>query len=136
MKRAKYLLSVLVLMPVLLCGIVACKSNLSSLDESTVREYADPATETTLQGLSENNREKYVQYGNDSFKTGFNLQIIEATAAQINVQLGKYQSKEFVSIEKLESYIVVHYKAKYEMGEISVRMVFDKDHLVAGQSFE
>jgi hypothetical protein len=99
-------------------------------------DYAGVATETTLQGLSEDNLEKYTQYGNADFKAAVTQEILDTTAAQINSQLGTYESKEFLSVEVQGPYTIVHYKAKYTKGEIGVRMVFDTEHLVAGQWFE
>ncbi len=137
MRKITYSLLFLFLLSALIGGIIACKSSpSSSLDESTVRAYADPATETTLQGLSENSLAKYAQYGNAEFKAALTQEILDKTAAQINSQLGAYQSKEFLRIEEQEGYIIVHYKAKYAKGDVGIRMVFDKDHLIAGQWFE
>jgi len=137
MKNVFRFVYLIVIMLVLLGGTVACKSGLSSnLDESTVRAYADPATETTLQGLSENNLAKYIQYGNAEFKAALTQETLDKTYAQINGQLGTYESKEFLRTEEQQGYIIVHYKAKYEKGDVGVRMVFDSDHLVAGQFFE
>lgn len=116
--------------------VVSCNNAPSSqLDVTTVRAFADPATETTLQGLSENNLAKYIQYGNSEFKALTQEKFNEAVN-QINNQLGTYQSKEFLRTEEYQGYILVHYKVKYSKGEVGVRMVFDKDHLVAGQWFE
>lgn len=130
-----------ILIPVLLlslgAGIIACKSETSEpSEEDKVRAYADPATETTLRGLSENDLAKYVQYGNDDFKAAVTQEILDASVAQINSQLGDYESKEFLSIEKQEGYTIVHYKAKYTQGDTGIRMVFDEEQLVAGQWFE
>jgi hypothetical protein len=137
MKNILKLISLPVFVLTLLVGIIACESNQSStLDENTVRAYADPATETTLQGLSENNLAKYTQYGNAVFKAALTQEALDTASAQINSQFGAYKSKEFLSVEEQEGYIVVHYKVKYEKGEVGVRMVFDNDHLVAGQWFE
>jgi hypothetical protein len=137
MRKIAYLVLFLVILPILISGAIGCKSShSSSLDESTVRAYADPATETTLQGLSENSLAKYTQYGNAEFKAALTQEIFDKTATQINTQLGAYQSKEFLKIEEQEGYIIVHYKAKYAKGDVGIRMVFDKDHLVAGQWFE
>jgi Protein of unknown function (DUF3887) len=137
MKNVFRFVSLLVIILALLGGAIACKSSPSStLDESTVRAYADPATETTLQGLSENNLVKYTQYGNAEFKAALTQETLDKTYAQITSQLGAYESKEFLRIEEQQSYILVHYKAKFAKGEVGVRMVFDKDHLVAGQWFE
>jgi hypothetical protein len=137
MRRIAYLVPLLVMLPILIIGFVACKSSpSSSVDESSVRDYADPATEITLQGLSESNLAKYTQYGNAEFRAAVTQEILDKTAAQINSQLGAYLSKEFLRIEEQEGYIIVHYKAKYAKGDVGIRMVFDKDHRVAGQWFE
>jgi hypothetical protein len=89
-----------------------------------------------LKGLSENNLAKYTQYGNAEFKAAVTQEILDPVASQINSQLGAYQSKEFLRTEEQQGYIIVHYKAKYAKGEVGVRMVFDTNHLVAGQFFE
>ena len=118
-------------------GILACKSETSELsEEDIVRAYADPATETTLRGLSANDLAKYIQYGNDDFKAAVTQEILDVSAVQINSQLGAYESIEFLSIGEQEGYTIVHYKAIYSKGETGVRMVFDKEQLVAGQWFE
>ena len=116
---------------------VACDSKpASSLDSSLVREYADIATETCLQGLSDHDLEKYTQYANEEFKAAVTQQILDTAATQINSKLGAYKFKEFLRTEEQQGYTIVHYKATYANGEQGVRMVFDKDHLVAGQWFE
>lgn len=136
MRRILHLVMILFMVPLLMIGFIACKSNSSSSNESAVRDYADPATETTLQGLSENNLAKYIQYGNAQFKAAVTQQILGTTASQISGELGTYQSKEFLRTEEQEGYIIVHYIAKFTKGDVGIRMVFDKDHLVAGQWFE
>ena len=137
MRKIASLFLLLVVLLMLSGGVIACKSNPSSTpDESAVRAYADPATETTLQGLSENNLTKYTQYGNAEFKAAVTQEILDKTATQINSQLSAYESKEFLRTEEQQGYTIVHYKAKFAKGEVGVRMVFDKDHLVAGQWFE
>ena len=118
-------------------GAIACESDpKASPDENAVRDYADTATETCLQGLSEHDLVKYTEHANAEFKTAVTQEILDTTATQINNQLGDYQSKEFLSIEEQEGYVIVHYKAKYAKGEVGVRMVFDEDQLIAGQWFE
>jgi hypothetical protein len=129
--------SLMLIILVLVGGTVGCKSeSTSNPEQDAIRAYADPATETTLQGLSENNLAKYAQYGNAEFKAAVTQEILDQVVAQINSQLGAYKSKEFLRTEEQQGYIIVHYKAKYEKGEVGVRMVFDSDHLVAGQFFE
>ena len=137
MQKTLRLISLVVVLLALLGGAVACKSSPSTpVDETAVRAYADPATETTLQGLSEDNLAKYTQYADAAFKAAVTQEILDKTSAQITGKIGKYVSKEFLRAEDQGIYTVVHYKATYESGETGVRMVFDQDHLVAGQWFE
>jgi len=137
MRKIIGLTTLLVILLTILGGVVACKSSPSlTTGESTVRAYADPATEMTLQGLSENDLAKYTQYGNSEFKAALTQEILDDAATLISDQFGDYESKEFLSTEEQEGYTIVHYKAKFAKGEVGIRMVFDEDHLVAGQWFE
>ena len=118
-------------------GVTACQSGSSStLEEAEVRAYADPATETTLQGLSEGDLAKYTEYANAAFKAALTQAKFDETVTTVKEELGAYQSIEFSSVGEQSGYVIVHYKAKFAKGEVNVRMVFDADHLVAGQWFE
>ena len=113
----------------------ACSAS-TNPEIAALRAYADPATQTTLQGLSEDNLAKYTQNGNTQFKAAVTQDLLDKVSAQINSQLGTFVSATFSSTEKQDQYIIVHYKAKYSKGDVGVRMVFDQDHKVAGQFFE
>ena len=131
----------LVLLSSLLIAAGMCATGCASepstpVDEAAVRAYADAATVTALEGLSEGNREKYTRHGNDEFKGAVTQEILDGTAAQINDKLGTYQSIEFLKAEEQDGYVIVHYRATYEKGKAGIRMVFDNDHLIAGQWFE
>jgi hypothetical protein len=132
-----FTLSLLILLASVV-GLAACSSSEGTPEsaEDSIRAYADPATETTLQGLSEDDLAKYTKYANDEFKAALTSEILSATSTQINDQLGTFQSIEFLSTEEQEGYTIVHYRATYSKGDVGVRMVFDKDHKVAGQWFE
>ena len=137
MKKIVYLAFVAAVLLGIICACSACKSAPSPpLDESAIRAYADPETETTLQGLSENDLDKYIQYGDAKFKAAVTQEVFDRVAAQIKDELGSYESEEFLSVETVQGYIVVHYRVHYSKGDVGVRMVFDQDHLVAGQFFE
>jgi hypothetical protein len=137
MKKALLSIVFLMILSVIIGGTFACKSApSSSIDVDAVRAYADPAAETTLQGLSEKDLSKYVEYSNAEFKAAVTQKIFDTTADQIESKLGTYESNEFKSVEEIQGYIVVHYRAKYTNGEVGVRLSFDDEHLVAGQYFE
>jgi hypothetical protein len=105
-------------------------------EETAVRAWADPVTVTALQGLSEGSLEKYTQNASAQFKTALTPDTFSKTVAQLNTQLGAFQSVTFLRIEKQGVYIIVHYRAKYDKSDVGIKMVFDQDHLVAGQWFE
>jgi hypothetical protein len=115
----------------------ACSSSSTSNEEIVaIRAYADPATQTTMEGLSEDNLAEYTQYGDAQFKAAVTQDLLDQVSKQINDQLGTFTSVTFSRTETQGEYIIVHYQAKYSKGDVGVRMVFDQDHLVAGQFFE
>lgn len=121
-------------------GAIACSSTsgtTNSNDEiTTLRSWADPAAQTTLEGLSEGNLEKYTQCSNAQFKAAVTQEMVDEVASLLNTQLGSFQSITFLNTETQGAYIIVHYQAQYSKGQANVRMVFDQEHLVAGQFFE
>ncbi len=128
---------VIVLLACVLVPVLAEACSTSSNPEiAALRAYADPATQTTLQALSEDNLARYTQSANAQFKAAVTQDLLDKVSAQINSQLGTFVSATFSSTEKQDPYIIVHYKAKYSKGDVGVRMVFDQDHKVAGQFFE
>jgi hypothetical protein len=135
MRKIAISLSLLVLVCFMAVGINACAPAVN-YDVDAIRDYADPATETTLQGFSEGNMAKYTQYGNAGFKEAVTQKLFDEMVLQIENQFGTYVSQEFMKVGEKDNYILVYYKAKYTRGDVTVRMVFDQDHLVAGQWFE
>jgi hypothetical protein len=137
MRRTARLTLFLVVLLAVGGGAIACESKpASSPDENMVRDYADTATETCLQGLSDHDLVKYTEQANAEFKAAVTQEILDAAATQIDNQLGAYQTIEFLRIEEKEGYVIVHYRASYAKGAVGVRMVFDEDQLIAGQWFE
>ena len=127
-----------VLLALFVAGLAGCGQSTSTTmtSQTPEPEYARAITETTLQGLSERDLEKYTRYGNAGFKAAVTQEILDATAVPLNAQYGAYGSLEYRYTEQQDEYTIVHYRVKYSKGELGVRMVFDRDHLVAGQWFE
>jgi hypothetical protein len=117
-------------------GVTSPSTTKESPTIVAIRAYADPATVTTMQGLSEDSLAKYVQNGDAQFKAAVTQTVFDPIAAQVASQLGKFISIQFLSTENQSGYVVVHYTVKFEKADVKVRMVFDADHLVAGQFFE
>jgi hypothetical protein len=140
MSKIFKLIIVLALSAAAVSGPVACSSSSPTTSTSpeieAIRAYADPATRTTLEGLSENSLAKYIQYGDPQFKTAVTQEVFDQAYTQIQAQLGSFESITFLSTEDQSGYTVVHYKAKYSKGDVGVKMVFNADHQVSGQWFE
>jgi len=131
----KVFISIIAIM-LMMTVFVGCGESEETPEAPGEPEYARTATETILLGLSEKDLEKYTQYGNAVFKGAVTQEVLDNAAALIEGQYGAYKSIEFLSVEEQDGYTHVHYKATYENGKIGVRMVFDAEHLVAGQWFE
>ena len=137
MNRTVRLALILTVVCSLAIGIIGCKSDPTATPETdAIRAYADPATETTLQGLSQNDLEQYTRYGNAAFKAAVTQEILTQTADQLNAQLGDFSAIKFLRTESEGGYTIVHYQAQYAEGEIGIRMIFDQNQLIAGQWFE
>ena len=118
------------------CNSGSTTSKTVSSTDSAILVYADPATEITLQGLSEDNLAKYTQYGSPEFKAALTQDLLDKTSSQLKSQIGTYVSKEFLSAEQQDVYTIVHYRAKYTKSSVGIRMVFDQNRQIAGQWFE
>jgi hypothetical protein len=125
---------------VIIIGALGCSSTskipTSGNETTALRSWADPATQTTLEGLSEDNLAKYTQFADTQFKTAVAQDMLDRISSQIDSQLGSFKSITFLSTETQDVYIIVHYQAEYSKGQAKVRMVFDQNHQVAGQFFE
>ena len=78
--------------------VVGCKSSsttskTTSAADQAILTYADPATETTLQGLSEDNLAKYTLYASAEFKAALTKIILDKTANNLKSQIGTYVYK-------------------------------------------
>ena len=131
MRRICMTVLFLLTLSTLIFGAISCKS-----EEDSIRDYADPATEAMLKGMSDSDYDQYIEHANDAFKAALTEEMFDLSAAQINSQLGAFKSIEYTSYEDQEGLVIVHYTAKYEKMEVGIRMVFDSDKLIAGQWFE
>ncbi len=123
-------------------GISACSSGQSastttqSAEIKAIRAYADPAAETMMRSFQDGSLAEYIQKGDAQFKAAVTQAVFDQVATSMRGQYGNFVSLEFLSTENQQGYLIVHYKAKFQKGQLGLRMVFDADHLVAGQFFE
>lgn len=89
-----------------------------------------------MEGLSEGDYNKYVANADAVFKASLTESAFQTVADAVKNQIGTFESAVYQSWQMSQGYIVVHYKATYTGGTVGIRLVFDSDHLVAGQFFE
>ncbi len=123
-------------------GISACSSGQSpsttaeSAEIKAIRAYADPAAETMMRSFQDSSLAEYIQKGDAQFRAAVTQAVFDQVATSMRGQYSNFVSLEFLSTENQQGYLIVHYKAKFQKGQLGLRMVFDADHLVAGQFFE
>ena len=135
------LIFVVTLMLAAVLGLVACSSGKSpttteSAEVKAIRAYADPAAETMMRSFQNDSLTEYTKYGDAQFSAAVTAAVFAPVATQMRAQYGDFVSLQFLSTENQSGYIIVHYKAKFQKGQLGLRMVFGADHLVAGQFFE
>ncbi len=127
----------LALCGVLLSGLAsACAA--APADIHAIRAYADPKTEITLQGLSQTDYAGYSRYFAPKMKDAVTPEVFTRTASLINGAIGSYVSKDFESVQQQGGLTVVVYRAQYsnEPAGVTVKAVFDQDHLITGLWFD
>lgn len=94
-----------------------------------IRKVADPATENMLLMLNEGNYNQYIRSFSQQMKAAIPEAKFRELDSTIKGRYGNYVSKEFVSIEIRENYIMVSYKGKFsqEQEPILIRSVFTQE---------
>ena len=121
MKRIAILFLLLFLLP-------ACSNG---IDKEKVQEYADPMIENILQGMNEDNYEKFSKDFGPIMLDALNAENYDGIIKkQIKEIIGNYESKELAKVDKVsqgdENYIVVIYKATFskETSDVAVTVYF------------
>lgn len=122
MKLCKYV--VLTTMLISMIVLSGCSEKQPSVDEA--KKFADPITENILQAMNDDNYSRFSQDFDEQMKAALNETQYKNTIPAIKAKIGKYLSKEFVSVENKDGYLVVIYKARFsqETGDVIVRSVF------------
>ncbi|SMD00544.1 DUF3887 domain-containing protein [Sporomusa malonica] len=122
MNLCKYMVIAIILIN--LMALSGCSAQQPSAEET--KKFADPITENMLLAMNEDNYSRFSQDFDDQMKSALNETQYKNTIPPIKAKIGKYISKEFVSIENKDGYIVVLYKTKFsqESGDVIVRSVF------------
>ncbi|SFM15989.1 Protein of unknown function [Pelosinus propionicus DSM 13327] len=127
----------LFLMIILVCVVTPCFAAKQSTESQAIWSYgeeirniADPATENMLLMLNEGNYSQYSRNFSPQMKAAVPESKFRELNAMIQDTYGTYRSKEFVSIEIRENYIMVSYKGTFsqEKEPLLIRSVFTQEN--------
>lgn len=109
---------------ILLIILPGCSAQQIPLIE--VKQYADSITENILMAMNEDNYSRFSQDFDEQMKDGLDETKYYNTIPGMKKKIGQYISKELVSAERKDQFVVVTYKAKFseESGDVIVRSVF------------
>jgi hypothetical protein len=107
-----------------------------TLSTDAILVFANPAAESMMKSFQNKSLDEYVQKGDAQFKAAVTQATFDQLAGPMQAQYGNFVSVQFKSAEMVQSYLVVHFAAKFEKGQLGLRVVFDSANLVAGQFFE
>jgi len=109
---------------ILLTILPGCSAQQIPLAEVT--QYADSITENILMAMNEDNYSRFSQDFDEQMKNGLDETKYNNTIPGMKNKIGQYISKELVSAEKKDQFVVVTYKAKFseESGDVIIRSVF------------
>ena len=137
--HARYLLGgiALVFLITVLAGCSNAKAVTGSLRDE-ILAYADPATDSILQGMNDHDYATFSKDFDDTMKNAINETQFQSMEQTIIGKVGKYVSRKLDSVVDQDKYYQVMYNAKFEQDDpVLVRVVFTKDtHQVSGLFFD
>ncbi len=136
-----YKLGLIFLAGILMLSIITgCSTTktVTGTQRDEILTYADPATDSILQGMNNSDYATFSKDFDDTMKKSLSEQQFPGLEQTVIGKVGKYVSRKIDSVVDLEKYYQVNYNAKFEQDEpVLVRVVFTKDtHQVSGLFFD
>lgn len=86
----------------------------TDFDRESVIKITDPIIDNTMEGLNENNYEKFTQYYTDSYKKSFPESAFLKFTDGFYESPGKCISWELYNIKQINNGFLIHYKGVFE----------------------
>lgn len=109
MKLRKIVCSLAVLIVLIISSV--CLAQQPSTDE--IKKFADPMTENILVAMNNDDYPRFSRDFDEPMRNGMSETFYKITFPTIKAKIGKYISKEFLSVEHKDQYTEVIYKAKF-----------------------
>lgn len=86
----------------------------TEFDKDTAIKMTDPVIDTTMEGLNENNYQKFTEHFTDSYKKSFTEKSFLEFTENFYENQGKYISRELYDIRPIENGVLIHYRGTFE----------------------
>lgn len=119
------------------CGAAPSTVVLTGSEREAVLAYAEPMTDNLLQGMNERNYDTFARDFDQAMAKAMPASSFDQFMTNVGGKLGKYESRTVSSVESTGDFTRVIYQARFANDDpVTVRLVFDKDHLISGLWFD
>ena len=134
-----FLVALLILTAVSVCGCMGQETVLSGDDAAEVLAYADPIADNLMEGFNEGNYTRYSRDFGPEMRQALDEAAFEQNREHVTSRIGLYESRSDPVVTETGEFIAVTYKAAFEREDgVALRLVFEKDdplHQVSGLWF-
>ena len=95
-------------------------------DKDTLIKMTDPIMNSTMEGLNENNYQKFTEHFTDSYKNSFRENSFFEFTNNFYQNPGKYVSRQLYDIRPINDGYIVHYKGIFEQKDnVAITVTFE-----------
>ena len=118
----KLIVFLLLSLTILFAGCTVIKD----FDKESAIKLTDPIMDKTMEGLNENNYEKFTEYYTDSYKKSFSESAFLKFTDGFYKTPGKYISREVYDVRPIDNGVIIHYKGVFETRDnVAITVTFE-----------
>ncbi len=130
-------LSFLVVLLLTSCNAPPPAVVLTGSEREAVLAYADPMTDNLLQGMNDGDYATFARDFDAAMAKAIPATSFDAFMASTASKLGQYESRTVSTVESVDNFTRVIYQARFANDDpVTVRVVFNQDHLISGLWFD
>jgi len=120
MKKLVFLL--IISFTIIFAGCTAIKD----FDKESAIKITDPIMDKTMEGLNENNYDKFTEYYTASYKKSFPENAFLNFTEGFYKNPGKYISREVYDVRPIDNGVLIHYKGVFETRDnVAITVTFE-----------
>lgn len=118
----KLIVFLLLSLTILFAGCTVTKD----FDKESAIKVTDPIMDRTMEGLNENNYDKFTEYYTVSYKKSFPESAFLNFTKGFYKNPGKYISREVYDVKPIENGVLIHYKGIFETRDnVAITVTFE-----------